>query len=97
MMTKVWKYVFPRNIHEVPMQIPAAGKILSVQSRNRDIVMWVQVPSTEEKQHQNSSVARYFQLIETGKVIEVDDSMLQYIGTVQVNEGYVLHIFEIIS
>lgn len=93
MMTKVWKYELPRNVYEAQILMPAAGKILSVQLQGRDIVMWVQVPVIEEGSYPNT---RRFRLKETGESIEVDDSLLRYIGTVQI-EDYVLHVFEIIS
>jgi len=69
------------------IKVPVGSSILHVGEQNGDIYIWFCIPVDEQE-----SVVRNFFAKPTGCVF--DDNVLKFIGTVQMVDGLVFHIFE---
>lgn len=84
-MASIWKFPFTIVDHPV-LAMPAGAKILSVQVQRGVPCIWAEVdPEAREE-------ARRFRLVGTGH--EVDLAEHRHVGTFQVREDLVFHLFE---
>lgn len=87
---KIFKYEVPL-LDKFELEMPVDSEILSFQSQNGNIMLWVLVdPGC-------LSETRRFKLLSTGSDIDMDvDETNKFIGTVQqLNGNLVWHLFEI--
>ena len=88
-MKTIWKYTIP-VLDIFSLELPQGAKILTVQEQHGNPQIWVLVNSDKTLE------TRIFRLVGTGHPIEIEDSKLEYIGTVQVVGGsFIGHLFEI--
>ena len=89
MEKQIWKYtISPKE----SLAMPKGAEVLTVQTQNGDICLWALVDP------QNKLEERYFEVYGTGHDIYCDMGIeRKYIGTVQLNNGLVFHVFERIS
>lgn len=90
-MKTVYKYTIPANNfgQNLARDFPEHAKFLSVGEQADELVMWVQV-DTDEKPEQ-----RTITVVGTGHPIPLRPlCQPEFIGTVQMQSGIVLHVFE---
>lgn len=88
MKKAIWKYVFPKVTNEQSIFMPKKAQILTVQAQNNEICIWALVDLTCLDLE-----PRTFMIVGTGD--NVYKTNLDYIGTVQIFEGFLaFHIFE---
>lgn len=86
--TVIWKYKLEISDDHV-LTIPAHAKILYLAVQNNVPCLWVQVNPY------NKGVKRHFITYGTGHGIEAEeDDVLIYVGTYQLSNGFVGHVFE---
>ena len=84
-MRTIWKYELSPDVY---LTIPINGEILTVQTQNKKVVMWVVVNPEHDTER------RHFKVFGTGHMIT--DEMIEYINTFQFNNGaFIFHVFEI--
>jgi hypothetical protein len=77
------------------ISMPIGAKILCVQEQGTDLCLWVLADTISEPlvSRQIRAVSRQIRIIGTGYV--ADDCYGEgYIGTVQMKDGYVWHVFD---
>ena len=84
---RVYKYEVPVSDY-FTIEMPVGARILSIQTQFKRTCIWALVDPNAEKQKRN------FRLCGTGHIM--DDSILAFIGTCQIDNGQlVFHVFEI--
>ena len=84
----IWKYPLPGPTDEFTIKMPRNAKILCVQKQHGVPCMWAMTSGDDEV------IPRVFRIIGTGNPFD-DASWLQYIGTFQELEVYLVrHLFE---
>lgn len=87
----VWKTEISAVEHQITVHVPKGSKFLAAKSQHNRIAIWYTVPDTHAL-----LVNREFLIVSTDQDVDVKQETLKYWGTVQ-EEGYVLHVFEILS
>jgi hypothetical protein len=92
-MKTVYKYVIPPAAMDTGlfMEFPENAELLSVGEQNPDVVLWALVDSEEPVRK------RFIRVVGTGHPIKHEPwpkTYRSYIGTVQMADGIVLHVFE---
>ncbi len=83
---QVWKY--PLDLREYQtIEMPMGAELLTFQTQNDVATLWALVNETQNK------TTRLFRIAGTGNPI--DDKIKSYVGTVQMQNGLVWHLFEI--
>lgn len=82
----IWKFPFPVT-DSVRISMPNNAEILTVQTQSNQPCIWALVNAEYKKED------IYFQVIGTGHPIESDPG--KYIGTFQLDNGLVFHLFEL--
>lgn len=86
-MRTIYKYAIQPGKFDIHM--PKGAKVLTVQTQHRQPQMWVLLDTSNEPER------RGFVTFPTGGEVPTD-THLDYIGTFQLNDGYlVYHLFEI--
>lgn len=85
-MKTIYKYPIERNSESLSM--PKGARILSCQIQNGTPTIWALVDPDE------SPELRMIEVYGTGHSINAGASQMVFIGTVQMNNGLVFHIFE---
>ena len=87
----IWKYPLDGPMIFQTIEMPIDAQILCVQVQNSIPCIWAAVNTT------NSKVKRVFVLVPTGHKFSYSQrDRMQYLGTIQTNEGqYVWHLMEI--
>lgn len=88
-MLKIYKYPLGSFVHKFEINLPRNAQVLKVDLQGAHPVMWVLLDPSAELS------PREFFFVETGA--SIDDDLLcksDYIGTIQTNNNYVLHLFE---
>lgn len=87
-MKKIWKYELPTVAGSTSIEMPFGANILTVQEQHNKPCLWIEADTSAGMR------AKYFTLVETGKVKDPEYGY-KYIGTVQLDGGsYVLHVYE---
>lgn len=87
-MRTIWKFEIPiSDAFSIPM--PRAAKVLAVGEQNHGLVMWADVSTNQPK------LPRRFSVRGTGNPIP--HTYDAYIGTVQMSNGLVWHVYEEIA
>lgn len=84
---KIFKYTLAITDHQT-VSLPSGYKILSVGNQREELVLWALVPTTNVPH-----VAVLIWIHGTGNSILPGESE-KYIGTVQMGNGLVWHVFE---
>lgn len=85
----IWKY--PLELEgEQSITIPRNSKILSVQTQNDKICMWIECPTISIKNNLNNNKIIY--IVGTGTLFNIKENV-HYVSSVQM-KGYVWHIYE---
>lgn len=87
----VWKTTISAIEQRITISIPKGSKFLAVKAQHGDIAIWYAVPDTNALK-----VSVDFLVCTTGAWMSLPFEIQKYWGTVQ-EEGYVLHVFEILS
>jgi len=85
-MQVIWKERVPYEA-QFTLQMPRAARVLSVQMQNGDPYLWFLIPDTSA-----DKVERKFYQYGTGE--QVEEIKGKYIGTFQVENYFVFHLFE---
>ncbi len=88
-MTIVHKHTIDHGDHII--NLPSSASVFAVGVQNEKIVMW-ELHEVDDKLSQ----LRTFRVVMTGEQFEVNTS-LGIIGTVQLKNGLVFHIFEVFA
>lgn len=83
----IYKYKMDDAITNI--KLPTDSQVLKVGSQNGGVVLWVLQPKDFE-----ANVLRIFTIYGTGQTITTA-FMQDYVGTVQMGDGFVWHIFEV--
>ena len=81
----IWKY--PVSLGEFKVDMPQGAKILDVQIQGNDPVIWAIV------EPDNIIVKYHFFALPTGGEIDVPPPISKHIGTFQLPNGLVFHLF----
>ena len=97
-MKTIYKYVLQEGPifsfemgKKVLIEVPGGSKVLTAALQGTDLVVWIAVADT------GVGAIRTFVLWGTGNEINSDiggQETLEYISTVQVSQGLVIHVFE---
>lgn len=90
MNKEIWKYSLI-DVGNNTFEIPSGAKILTCQLQREVPTIWALVNPDAEKEE------RHFEVVGTGHDISKGIGGFSYINTVQLTNGIVLHIFEIIK
>lgn len=82
-MKTIWKFALQSVL---PVQMPQAAKILSVQMQNGEPQVWAEVNPN------NDTVSRTFRVYGTGHTLP--DNPGTYVGTFQQTTGLVWHVYD---
>ena len=87
---KIFKYRIPFQDVEVKIPLSEGCQVLHVGEQNNEVFIWIAVDPD-----QIWTCHKRFRIIGTGYEIKVDDYyQLKFIGTVQMKNGLVWHVFE---
>lgn len=87
----IFKYALKINYQNI-IEMPIGAKCLCVKLQNDEPMIWAIVNESSEKEE------HFFEFLATGQQFENDcSSRREYIGTIQLNNGLVFHLFEIIK
>lgn len=87
-MRSIWKYTL-KVADNQSLVMPKESEILSCQTQNDVITLWVLVYPL------NGTCERHFVIAGTGHPIDFNNQSLQYINTVQMTNGSLIwHVFE---
>ena len=86
MSKQIWKYVL--NINETKLEMPDQAMVLSVGTQSDNIYLWALIDT------ELANTTRTFYTCGTGWDIEKSVEYLFPIGTVQMQNGLVFHVFE---
>jgi hypothetical protein len=89
MKSVIWK--FPLKTYDTTVKMPKDAVILCVQMQYNP-TLWVIVDSDFDDSQRED---RHFVIHVTGEIF--DDTGHRYLGTVQDEDGYVLHVFEFVK
>ncbi len=87
MRKTVWKFPLPITDH-VSIPMPRGAKILHVEAQDDQPHIWALVDSLAEL------VPRHFKVFGTGHPIDDEIHVGQHVGTLQLRNGLVWHVFE---
>jgi hypothetical protein len=88
-MSMIWKYVLNHGITELSM--PAGAKILTAEVQYNAICLWARIDPESPR------IPRQFILFGTGHPITVPDNRLEYVNTIQMDDGsFIGHVFEVL-
>ena len=87
-MLTVYKYAIPFT-DEFKLRLPAGAQPLSAGEQHGEIQMWALVDPAAP------SMERMFRLAGTGHPIDHAPGALLFVGTVQLRNGLVFHLFEV--
>lgn len=89
MTRQIWKWQIQPNYNNI-IEMPANAEILTVQTQHGQPCIWALCDSAMLLETRN------FRIIPTGHTIDIDNQLLHYIGSFQVNnDTLVFHLFEI--
>lgn len=86
----VWKTVISAVEHRIVIHVPKGSKFLTAKAQHNRIAIWYAVPDIHAPK-----VNVDFLVCSTDECVDLPFETLKHWGTVQ-EEGYVLHIFEIL-
>jgi hypothetical protein len=86
----IWKFTLPLIPEKFEKKFPLHSEILHLALQGEIACLWVRV-----NPDQNEMETRRFVWLATG---QADDAMYfqQYIGTIQTEEGFVFHLYEML-
>ena len=95
-MKTIYKYEIPLIITDIiELELSEDAEILTVQTQNNKPQIWVK---TSSNYNTFSIKTRYFKLFGTGdSLLYPDVDLLKYIGTFQLKNGFVGHLFELLK
>jgi hypothetical protein len=89
-MHSIWKYVV--NLGATTVSMPIGAKVLTVAMQYESLCVWALVDPLADRE------VRRFMVFGTGHPIEVPDTRLIYVGTIQLQGGaFIGHVFEVIE
>ncbi len=88
-LNSIFKYKIKRSLDGQVIELPAGSKILTIQDQYNVPTMWVLVNIEE-----TLIVKRTFRIYFTGEHFPGIPETFDFIGTVQMDNGIVLHVFE---
>lgn len=90
----IWKYALEKSPGNQAILMPKVAHIMDVQLQGDELVMWAAIHLGKEHEVE----WRTFKLAGTGAYMELpEDVTLDYIKTVQLPDGYVAHVFELLK
>lgn len=91
-MNTIYQYKLPRDLQQ-DVEFPRGARILSAQSLGVHVWIWALVDTEETARDYRRII-----ILKTGEEIPFHTDLLEYIGTVQFEDGAtVLHVFEMPS
>ena len=92
-MITIYKYEIPLIITDIiELELSEDAEILTVQTQNNKPHLWVKTSSNYTRW---GICTKYFRIYGTGFDLTHDDKLLKYIGTFQLKNGFVGHLFEL--
>lgn len=89
-MQSIWKYVL--NLGATTLSMPVGAKVLTAAMQYDSLCVWAIVDPSRDRE------VRRFMVFGTGQPIEVLDTRLLYVNTIQLQDGaFIGHIFEVIE
>jgi hypothetical protein len=91
-MKTIHKYPVPIDRDYFDLELPEGAEILTVQVQRDQVCLWCTVNTERARQFKHT-----FRLAGTGHELD-NDELLKYIGTFQLNQGWVIgHLFEVLG
>ena len=92
-MITIYKYEIPLLLCDCfELELSTDAEILTVQTQNNIPQLWVKTSSNYST---FSTETRYFKLFGTGNDLTSNNESIKYIGTFQLKNGFVGHLFEL--
>jgi hypothetical protein len=82
----IWK--FPLRPWSIFLDVPRGARVLSVGAQDREVVAWATVDPDAPRR------PRILSTVPTGAPVPPALKGAQFIGTVQMNDGLVFHVFD---